>query len=464
MQNKIEEYIYKNKDNIINSLKELVRIPSVVEKGNDEYPCGKNVDDALVVVSKLYSANDFDMKVNHKDCYALYETNNTDKSIGLFAHADVVPVNDDWIYTKPFEPKEIDGKLFGRGIEDNKSGVISALFALKALKECGFVLKNDISVFIGGCEEIGMTDIENFAKNEKLPTVSLVPDGAFPVSCGEKGIAHLECISVKAFDTIKEFKGGLAFNVVLDNVDVTLKHSDDLFEQIKAKIENATTDGSTIKFNMRGIPKHAAMPEGSENAAFKAADILCGIDALSANDKEILKCIKDVCEKYYGEAVGIAKNDAFGKLTCANGIVNVKDGKMYFTLDVRYGNESTGNSILTNVKAALAKYNYDVEHFEDMPGFLLDENSDVTKAIIETYRKFTGDEEAKPYKSSGGTYARHIPNAYAIGTTLVEGKQGLDMPIGHGGIHESDECLDIDGYLKAIVLLALTIYKMDIAL
>ena len=191
---------------------------------------------------------------------------------------------------------------------------------------------------------------------------------------------------------------------------------------------------------------------------------MCSLKSLSENDKEILKCIKDVCEKYYGVSVGIDKTDAFGKLTCVNGIVDVKEGKMYFTLDVRYGNESTGDGIFNTVKAAVDKYEYDVTSFSDAPGFLIDENNDVSKAIIETYREYTGIKDAKAYKSGGGTYARHIPNAYATGTTLVDGKSGLIMPIGHGGIHESDECMDVEGFLKGIVLLAITIYKIDRAL
>ncbi len=464
MKNKIKDYIYQNKEEIITSLCELVKIPSIAQQGDEINPYGKMVDDALIKTAELYTQNGFEMNVNHKECYALYETNKTNKSIGLFAHADVVPVNDDWIYTKPFEPKEVGGKLFGRGIEDNKSGVIGSLFALKALKECGFKLKNDITVFIGGCEETGMSDIETFAENEKLPTVSLVPDSEFPVCCGEKGIAHLECLSRGIFDTVISFKGGKAFNVVLDNVDVELNHSDNLFKEIKEKITNAITDGNVIKFSMKGIPKHAAMPEGSENAAFKAADVLCSLNSLSENDKNILKCIKDVCEKYYGVVVGINKTDVFGKLTCVNGMVDVKEGKMYFTLDVRYGNASTGDGVLNSVKTSVGKYGYDVIGFSNAPGFLIEEKNDVSKAIIETYREYTGQKDAKAYTSGGGTYARHIPNAYAVGTTLVKGKEGFDMPVGHGGIHESDECLDIEGFLSAIVLLAITIYKIDCAL
>ncbi len=464
MREKLEKYIYDNKDNIISSLMELVKIPSIVTTGDDEFPCGKEVFNALLKVKELFEESGFSMEINKKDSYALHRTNEKETSIGIFTHADVVPVNDDWIYTKPFEPKEINGKLFGRGIEDNKSGVIGALFALKALRECGFDLKSDMCVFVGGCEEIGMADIEGFSKNEKAPTVSLVPDSEFPVSYGEKGIIRMAVQSLDKLSSVIAFDGGLAFNVVLDNVLVKLKYDDMLFSEIKEKREDATTDGEVITLSFKGIPKHAAMPEGSENAAFRAAEFLCSLKNIPESDKKILKCVYDMCEKYYGEALGISAVDEFGKLTCATGITSVKEGKMYFTFDVRYGESRCGEEILKIAKNTVSKYGYEVVLFEDMPGFLNDKSSEVTQAIIKTYREFTGDLKAEAYTSGGGTYARHVKNAYAIGTTLVKGKEGLDLPKGHGDIHESDECLDIDGFLKAITLLAITIYNLDKAL
>lgn len=464
MREKLEKYIYDNKDSIISSLMELVKIPSIVTKGDEKYPYGKDVYDALIKVKELFDENGYPMEINSKDSYALHRTNEKEISIGIFTHADVVPVNDDWIYTKPFEPKEVDGKLFGRGIEDNKSGVIGALFALKALRECGFSLKSDMCVFVGGCEEIGMEDIEGFSRNEKAPTVSLVPDSEYPVCYGEKGIVRMAVQSRDNFSSVIEFNGGLAFNVVLDNVQVKLKHEDKLFLEIKEKRDDATTDGEVITLSFKGVPKHAAMPEGSENAAFRAAEFLCSLKNMPEGDKKILKCVYDMCEKYYGEALGISADDEFGFLTCATGITNVKEGKMYFTFDVRYGESRNGEEILKIAKDTVSKYGYEVVMFEDMPGFLNDKSSEVTQTIIKTYREFTGDLNAEAYTSGGGTYARHVKNAYAIGTTLVKGKEGLSLPKGHGDIHESDECLDIDGFLKAIVLLAITIYNLDKAL
>jgi acetylornithine deacetylase len=64
--------------------------------------------------------------------------NNGGKSLILQGHCDVVPAGplDMW-ETPPFSPVVKDGKMFGRGACDMKSGTIGALYALDAIKAAG---------------------------------------------------------------------------------------------------------------------------------------------------------------------------------------------------------------------------------------------------------------------------------------------------------------------------------------
>jgi acetylornithine deacetylase len=65
-------------------------------------------------------------------------TTNAGKSLILQGHCDVVPAGplDMWD-TPPFSPVIKDGKMFGRGACDMKSGTIGALYALDAIKAAG---------------------------------------------------------------------------------------------------------------------------------------------------------------------------------------------------------------------------------------------------------------------------------------------------------------------------------------
>ena len=64
--------------------------------------------------------------------------NNAGKSLILQGHCDVVPTGplDMW-ETPPFTPVIKDGRMYGRGACDMKSGTIGALYALDAIKAAG---------------------------------------------------------------------------------------------------------------------------------------------------------------------------------------------------------------------------------------------------------------------------------------------------------------------------------------
>ncbi|MFT5193101.1 MAG: succinyl-diaminopimelate desuccinylase [Cellvibrionaceae bacterium] len=78
-------------------------------------------------------------------------------------HTDVVTAGDpaDWTYP-PFSATLKDGKIYGRGANDMKAGLVCALIATKALKESG--LKLNGRILIGAvCDEEGeMIGIKHF--------------------------------------------------------------------------------------------------------------------------------------------------------------------------------------------------------------------------------------------------------------------------------------------------------------
>ena len=80
----------------------------------------------------------------------------------LYAHYDVQPAGPAEAWAgKPFEPAERDGRLYGRGAADDKSGVVMHAGALLAL---GADCPVGIKVLIEGQEECGDGGIEEFVK------------------------------------------------------------------------------------------------------------------------------------------------------------------------------------------------------------------------------------------------------------------------------------------------------------
>ncbi|WP_227378558.1 ArgE/DapE family deacylase [Haladaptatus halobius] len=69
-------------------------------------------------------------------------------------HFDVVPAGEDWSYD-PYDPIVKDGRVYGRGTSDMKSGIVASLFAIDALEETGVDLRGSITQSMTVDEETG---------------------------------------------------------------------------------------------------------------------------------------------------------------------------------------------------------------------------------------------------------------------------------------------------------------------
>src|SRR5277367_5572296 len=65
-------------------------------------------------------------------------------------HFDVVPVGDGWT-VEPFGALICDGKLYGRGVSDQKAGIAASIFAIEAIRRAGIRL-------LGSVEQSGSVD------------------------------------------------------------------------------------------------------------------------------------------------------------------------------------------------------------------------------------------------------------------------------------------------------------------
>lgn len=465
---RIDAYLQENRDAILEDLKSLARIPSILGEAEEGAPFGKPCYDVLVAASELFKKAGCESGLYGGNRYALAYHGDGEKTIGIYGHCDVVPVSDNWILTSPFDPIEKDGVLVGRGVNDNKAGVTGALYLVKALKALDIKLKNKLMIYMGGAEETGMSDIFEFIKEQPMPDVSIVPDGSFPVCFGEKGMCRFWATAPEAFEMITDFDGGLAFNVVLDDVVVKIKDNDEVYAEIAKAIEgkkeySVAKENGEIVFKAKGITRHAASPVDSINGAYLACNILKDVTALPEGDRKILAFAAHILDGYYGVNIGIDEDDAtFGCLTCVNGMVRLADGKLKLSFDSRFGTAT--NSTLMREKAnktfSDAGWSFDIHSCED--GFLLDRESNPFLSIMENvYREVSGDYDTNGFVMAGGTYARRLKNAFSIGTQVPYKKVKLDLPAGHGDAHQSDEILGIDAFLEGVKILILMTIKCD---
>ena len=95
----------------------------------------------------------------------------------LICHMDTVVVGNDWT-KEPFKAKEVDGKLYGRGSTDMKSGLAVALKTFEyAAKEIGKEkLKRDFKIIFTVDEEADMKGVEKVIADGWVSDKSFVAD------------------------------------------------------------------------------------------------------------------------------------------------------------------------------------------------------------------------------------------------------------------------------------------------
>ncbi|MDE1855337.1 MAG: M20 family metallo-hydrolase [Candidatus Micrarchaeota archaeon] len=81
---------------------------------------------------------------------------NNKRTLWIITHTDTVSEGDRSAWkTDPFKGVIKNGKVFGRGTNDNGQEVIASIFALRALKESGSGMKRNLGVVLAADEELG---------------------------------------------------------------------------------------------------------------------------------------------------------------------------------------------------------------------------------------------------------------------------------------------------------------------
>ena len=452
MKNKIHNFIKNNKESILKDYIDLLKIPSISET--------EACKDALSFIKELY--NRYGFEAEQYDDYLLAHYEKGEKSIGLFAHADVVPVDDKWTVTAPFEPKIVDGEIYARGTIDNKSAVIASLYAFRAIKELNLPIKTSLLAFAGANEESTMQDVKNYVKAHTPPDFSLVLDAGFPVYYGDKGMLWLELTLNRELDDLISISGGSACNIILGEARATVKYKSALLKELQEQKEIcAEQNGDTIEIYAKGISNHGAVPMGSINAGGIILSALFNAPSFSQADKSALKLVRELLCTYDGSPFGIKSNDStYGDTTVTNGIIKVEKGKLIFTVDIRYGSTYTENSLISHLEELFKAEDITYRIVKKGQPRHIDLNSPYVCACIKAYRDHTGNYDAKPRINAGGTYLRYLPSSVEIGTT-TKSNDCTRLPQGHGKSHQPDEHMNLEGFYDGIEIIIKMILECD---
>ncbi|MEW5815924.1 MAG: M20 family metallo-hydrolase, partial [Spirochaetota bacterium] len=169
-----------------------------------------------------------------------------EKRVWIMTHLDVVPPGEmkNW-ESDPYTLVEKNGKVFGRGVEDNQQGLVASIFAALSLVHNKTIPPQTVKLLFAADEEVGSTfGIKYLLKEHALfkpEDVFLVPDGGSmdgsQLEIAEKGLLWLQfrtigrqCHASKPGLGINAFTAGSELVVCLSRLGQIFNEKNDLVD------------------------------------------------------------------------------------------------------------------------------------------------------------------------------------------------------------------------------------------
>ena len=419
-QTAIQGKILGSKEAFYQDLQTLLKIPSVKTAALPGAPFGQGNQQVLAQIVTLGKAYGFQTKVVADALAYVQIGEDDDDYIGIVGHLDVVAATGKWSYP-PFDLSLANGRLYGRGILDNKGPIFACLYGLKLLQEMALPLNKTLRIIFGTDEESGSSDIPLYLATEKAPSFAFTPDCKYPVVYGERGIIRLEIktpLNESGLSLIAEIRGDQSPSFVPDFLETTV------FKQL-------------VVGKGRRSPSNS--PETGSNAITDLAERISQLPSENSELTDYFQWLVEAFkEKHYGEGLNLALADqASGSLIVTPFELRKEEKEMSLGISIRYPVSYKEEEVLNRLKTALPPGSH-LNILRSYPSLLVDKNKPEIQQLTKVYEEVMGV-SAPPVTTTGATYARAMPNTVAFGPSFP-GQKGI--------AHNVDEYMDEKDLLK----------------
>jgi len=223
----IKTYIDQNRDRFLEELFELIRIPSVSAKEENKPDMLRAAESVKSFLVKA-GADHAELITTEGNPVVFGEKLISEDlpTVLVYGHYDVQPAEPFELWeTPPFEPVITDGKIRGRGADDDKGQLFMHIKAFELMNATG-TLSCNVKFMIEGEEETGSSSLEKFCINNKpmlAADVILISDTTMisaerpSITSGLRGLSYLQ---VEVTGPSRDLHSGLYGGAVVNPCNV----------------------------------------------------------------------------------------------------------------------------------------------------------------------------------------------------------------------------------------------------
>lgn len=450
----------KHGQDAMNTLAQLVAIPTFKVAGLAQHnnPAFHKMANTLANIAK-----DFNLAFRNIDnrIFEISLKGTSEEVVGIHAHADVVQVNpalwvlDDGTKLDPFKLTKIGNRMYGRGTEDDKNGIVVSLYAMKVIQEENIPLLRNFRLLVDTTEETTSEAIPYYFAKNPTPNYNLALDGGYPVVIAEKGYGVIMASfpvrkgesNDMASAEIVRLTGGLATNQIPASSVATIKSADAkaLVTQLnKLATEFVAANGRNfsikaiankqeVRLTVKGVSAHSSEPESGVNPVSRMFAFIDFIQKRAAifTFNHVTDAATYIVAKwglgFHGEVLGINFSDQFmGPLTTAVTYVGLNDVSLQVGVNLRIPVGREVDLLKQNISKKLSLWqtasainvDFSIRMGEPMyrnpKGQWVNALLDVATQNLSMAREFGS--------SSGGTSVHNLPNGVQFGLAMPDKK------------------------------------------
>ncbi|GHF81611.1 dipeptidase [Thalassotalea marina] len=361
--------------------------------------------------------------------------------VGVITHGDIQPVNPKKWAKSPFELDLTSepGKLIGRGTEDDKGPISTALYAMKAIKDKNIPLNKRIELYVYMAEESDWQPLIKYVSEHEMPQTNITIDAEYPVVTAEKGFGTLRIAFKKhqkySLDPfISHFEGGYFISQIPEDAIAKIENAD--FAMLEKLMQKAQSyQGINFEFNLAGTQltvtalgksAHSSKPQDGINAIPYLADLLSDINWPNNGAGTLVNFINDnIGLGLEGKKFGnIAYQDDFmGPMTVSPTVIKQHDDNIELNINIRRPVGKKKEQLREEITAAISTWKLQnladlTELNHDIGEPFVQKDAPHIETLLAVFSKYTGITDAKPISIGGGTNSRLFPGAVSFGPSM----------------------------------------------